>query len=122
MDCQFTTGPGGLPGNEDSGGLSSWYVWNACGLFPVCGQPVMLIGSPLFESAVFHLSGGDFSVRTEGNSHENVFVQEAFLNGQPIKRSWLKIGEFLKGGTLHLKMGNEPSDFGYHERPPSFSS
>ncbi|MFC7339028.1 glycoside hydrolase domain-containing protein [Haloferula chungangensis] len=121
MDCQFTTGPGGLPGNEDSGGLSSWYVWNACGLFPVCGQPVMLIGSPLFRKATLHLSEGDFTVIAEGNSRENVFIQEAHLNGRPIKRSWLKMDEFLKGGTLLLKMGDEPSEFGTLERPPSFS-
>ncbi|MEO0416070.1 MAG: glycoside hydrolase domain-containing protein, partial [Verrucomicrobiota bacterium] len=29
LDYQFTTGRGGLPGNDDSGGLSSWYVWSA---------------------------------------------------------------------------------------------
>jgi putative alpha-1,2-mannosidase len=121
MDCQFTTGPGGLPGNDDSGGLSSWYVWSACGLFPVCGQPVMLIGSPLFERAVFHLPGGDFTVVAEGNSRENVFVQEASLNGQPIQRSWLSMEEFLGGGTLVLRMGDEASDFGSTGRPPSFS-
>ncbi|MGB6220969.1 glycoside hydrolase domain-containing protein [Haloferula sp.] len=121
MDCQFATGPGGLPGNDDSGGLSSWYVWNACGLFPVCGQPVMLIGSPLFERATFHLPGGDFTVVAEENSRENVFVREAILNGVPIRRSWLKMEEFLTGGTLVLTMGSEASEFGVTERPPSFS-
>ena len=122
MDHQFTTGPGGLPGNDDSGGLSSWFVWNATGLFPVCGQPVMLIGSPLFERAVFHLPGGDFTIEAEDNSTENVFIQEAFLNGEPIDRSWLKIEEFQQGGLLLLKMGGEPSAFAMNSRPPSFPS
>ena len=120
MDCQFTTGRGGLPGNDDSGGLSSWYVWNAMGLFPVCGQPVMLIGSPLFDRAVFHLPEGDFVVEAERQSTENVFIQEASLNGVMIDRAWLKIEEFQKGGVLHLKMGPEPSAFAKKSRPPSF--
>ncbi len=41
----FTTGRGGAPGNVDSGGLTSCYLWNALGLFPATGLPYMLIGS-----------------------------------------------------------------------------
>ncbi|MBK1881242.1 glycoside hydrolase family 92 protein [Luteolibacter pohnpeiensis] len=122
MDHQFTIGPGGLPGNEDSGGLSSWYVWNAIGLFPVCGQPLMLIGSPLFDAAKIQLPDGEFTILVEGNSRENVFIQKAVLNGDEIGRSWLKIGELCGGGCLHLTMGPEPSEFGMKERPPSFFS
>ena len=39
---QFGTGRGGLPGNDDSGGLSSWFVWASLGLFPVAGQNLFL--------------------------------------------------------------------------------
>jgi putative alpha-1,2-mannosidase len=120
MQCQFTTGSGGLPGNDDSGGISSWFVWSACGIFPVTGQPVMLIGSPLFQTAVFHLPGGDFTVEAEGNSEENIFVKQAFLNGVEINRSYLKMAEFREGGKLRLVMGAESSDFGNEGRPPSF--
>ena len=120
MQCQFTTGRGGLPGNEDSGALSSWYVWNATGLFPVTGQPVMLIGSPIFRRALYRLKAGDFVVETDRNSDENLFVQEATLNGRPLARAWLKMEEFLGGGCLRLTMGPEPSTFGTRELPPSF--
>ena len=81
----------------------------------------MLIGSPLFEKATIHLPGGPFTVVAEGNSRENVFVKEAYLNGAPIQRSWLKMEEFVGGGELLLKMSDEPSDFGVTGRPPSFS-
>lgn len=120
MDCQFTTGPGGLPGNDDSGGLSSWFVWSACGLFPVTGQPVMLIGSPLFEKATLHLPTGDFTIIAENNGPENVYIHSATLNGTPHHRAWLHLHEFQNGGTLHLKMADTPNDFGTTERPPSF--
>jgi putative alpha-1,2-mannosidase len=80
----------------------------------------MLIGSPLFEKTVMHLPGGDFTVEAEGNSEECVFVQKAYLNDVEIYRSYLKMNEFSEGGTLRLVMGEEPSDFGNIQRPPSF--
>ncbi|MCH7228429.1 glycoside hydrolase domain-containing protein [Haloferula sp. A504] len=120
MDCQFTTGPGGLPGNDDSGGLSSWFVWSAAGLFPVCGQPVMLIGSPLFRRATWHLPGGDFSVVAEGNGPNRFQVRSAFLNGEPLDRCWLKMEEFLGGGELRLEMDEESHGFAAESRPPSY--
>ncbi len=121
MDCQFTTGPGGLPGNDDSGGLSSWLVWSATGLFPVCGQPVMLIGSPWFERATYHLPGGDFTVVADGNGPERFHVRKAFLNGEPLDRCWLKMEEFLGGGELRLEMDGNPHGFAADSRPPSYS-
>lgn len=122
LDCEFNTGRGGLPGNDDSGGLSSWLVWSATGLFPVCGQPVMLIGSPWFDRACFHLPGGDFTVIAEGNGPECFQIQKAFLNGEPIDRCWLKIEEFLGGGELELVMGEDPGGFAADGRPPSYQS
>ena len=120
MDCQFTTGPGGLPGNDDSGGLSSWFVWSACGVFPVTGQPVMLLGSPLFPKATFHLPNGEFTITTTDHGPEHIHIRAATLNGAPIHRAWLKIEEFQNGGHLHLKMAEHPTGFGSTERPPSF--
>jgi chitodextrinase len=35
MQYQFAPGPNGLPGNNDSGATSSWYVLNAIGEFPL---------------------------------------------------------------------------------------
>ena len=43
----FGLGRGGLPGNDDSGGLSSWYVWASLGLFPVAGQSLYLLNAPV---------------------------------------------------------------------------
>jgi putative alpha-1,2-mannosidase len=120
MRYMFTTGRGGLPGNNDSGGLTSCYLWNAIGLFPVTGQPVFLIGSPLFPRAVLDLPGGSFVVEATATSTENLHVQRARLNGTAIDRAYLTVDEVLRGGTLRLDMGAQPSDWGRRERPPSF--
>ena len=49
LDGAFGIGRGGLPGNDDSGGLSSWYVWASLGLFPVAGQSLFLVNAPSFD-------------------------------------------------------------------------
>ncbi|MDB3939985.1 glycoside hydrolase family 92 protein [Verrucomicrobiales bacterium] len=120
MKYQFTTGRGGLPGNDDSGGLSSWYVWSAVGLFPVTGLPIMLIGSPIFDKATLHLLGGDFTVIAENQGPDNFYVQSAELNGQQLDRCYLKISEFAAEATLKLTMGPQPSEWATATRPPSF--
>ncbi len=117
---QFTTGRGGLPGNDDSGGLSSWYVWSALGLFPVTGIPVMLIGSPYFGGARIRMRGGEFRIVARNQAPEHPFVQAAWLNGNPLDRCYLKLTEFNPEAELHLEMGPEPSDWSQKSRPPSF--
>ncbi|MEU8833783.1 glycoside hydrolase domain-containing protein [Streptomyces sp900116325] len=34
LDTVYGTGPGGLPGNDDLGTMSAWYVVSASGLYP----------------------------------------------------------------------------------------
>ena len=108
MSHQYATGHGGLPGNDDSGGLSSWYVWNAIGLFPVSGQDLYVIGSPLFKSSTLRVRGGEFTVEAPETSDENICVQSAELNGKPLSHAWIRVGDVAAGGRLVLKMGPRP--------------
>jgi len=49
MDVWYGDGPLGIPGDDDGGETSSWYVLSALGFYPVCpGSPVYEIGSPIF--------------------------------------------------------------------------
>ncbi len=120
MEYRFNPGRGGLPGNDDSGAMSSWYVWNAIGLFPVVGQKVLLIGSPLFEEVTLHLSDGPFTINAINNSSQNIYVQSARLNGLALNRPFINIDELYNGGELVLEMGPEPSSWGSETPPPSF--
>jgi putative alpha-1,2-mannosidase len=120
MRYQYTTGRGGLPGNDDSGALSSWYVWNAIGLFPVAGQDVFLIGSPIFERATIALSRGTLTIETKDNSPRNLYVRSAALNGQAIDRAYVRYAEIAGGGTLTLDMAPEPTAWGRTDLPPSY--
>ena len=51
VNTLFTTGSGGLPGNDDLGETSSWYVFAALGMYPQTpGTANLALASPLFPS------------------------------------------------------------------------
>ncbi|QJE96599.1 GH92 family glycosyl hydrolase [Luteolibacter luteus] len=101
----------GMVGDEDTGQMSAWYVFNAAGLYPFCpGTPYYLIGSPLFEETTIRFPGDkSFTVRARGNSPENRYIQSAKLNGQPFTKTWLPHEIITAGGTLEFVMGSEPN-------------
>ncbi|WP_127935670.1 glycoside hydrolase domain-containing protein [Nonomuraea polychroma] len=133
LTWQFGTGPGGLPGNDDSGGLSSWYVWASLGLFPIAGQNLFLINAPAFERAVLGAGGNEFVIETSGHRETPIgvdgidrdppaqYVQSATLNGKPLHATHLSAATVHRGGRLHLRLGPEPSAWGRGIRPPSLS-
>ena len=109
MRYQFTVGDGGLPGNDDSGGLSSWYVWNALGLFPLSGQDSYIIGSPLFVESTVRFGRGTLRILARDSSDANIYVAAATLNGKPLRTCLVPIDEIEAGGTLELDMSPAPT-------------
>ena len=119
MRSEYKTGRAGLPGNDDAGTMSSWYVWCAVGLYPNAGQNFYYIGSPVFTHSTIDLGGGRaFAIEAAGASAENVYVQSATLDGRPLGRAWLTHAEVARGGRLVLSMGREPTRWGGANRPP----
>jgi putative alpha-1,2-mannosidase len=112
MEQKFTGGPGGIPGNDDLGSMSSWFVFSAMGFYPVAvGAPVYEIGSPLFKKLKIKLEGDkSLTISAPGNSSKSLYVQQLELNGQKLNRLFLQQDEIAKGGTVHFTMGNEPAE------------
>lgn len=105
-------------GDEDQGQMSAWFVMASLGLFQTDGgtrvDPIYEVGSPMFEKAVIDLGqqfgrGKTFTIEAKNTSRKNVYIQNATLNGQPLKNFWFKASDLLKGGSLVLEMGPEPN-------------
>ena len=114
MREQYGDAADGLCGNEDVGQMSSWYVLSSLGLYQV--EPAggkYIIGSPLFDEATISV-GQDktFTIRTQHNSDENLYVQRVRLNGKPYTKSYVTYQDLANGGTLELVMGPRPSRWG----------
>ena len=118
--ASFHTGKKGLPGNDDSGAMSSWYVFSAMGIFPNAGQDVYLIGRPTVQEVTLHLAAGKtFVIETRNLSPENACVVSATLNGRPLDRAWLRHAELAPGGRLVLTMAEKPGSWPTGNPPPS---
>jgi predicted alpha-1,2-mannosidase len=126
MDVWYGDGPLGIPGDDDGGETSSWYVLSALGFYPVCpGSPVYEIGSPLFPKTIIRLAPGKlFTILANHVSARNKFIQSAELNGKPLDRPWFPHAAIANGGTLVLEMGDRPNTkWGSRQEdaPPSMS-
>jgi predicted alpha-1,2-mannosidase len=116
----YHAGPNGLPGNDDSGAMSSWYAFGQMGIFPNAGQNVYLIGSPAYQQTTIHLAGGkDFIIEARNLSAENIYVVAATLNGRSLDRAWLRHREIAVGGRLVLTMSKTPGHWAERDLPPS---
>ncbi|MFO0664113.1 MAG: GH92 family glycosyl hydrolase [Polyangiaceae bacterium] len=58
----FGDGPDGLPGNDDGGTMSAFYIFSALGFYPIAGTDAYVLGSPLFPKATLTTPRGTVSV------------------------------------------------------------
>jgi len=106
--------PDRLPGDEDNGEMSAWYILSALGLYPLCpGHPSYVLGSPLFPAAHLALPGGKtLTVRatTEAGKPlaECPYVHSVTWNGEPWTRLWISHGDLVAGGELHFHLSDTP--------------
>ncbi len=102
LDSLYAPTPEGLPGNEDCGQMSAWFVMSALGLYPVTpGLPQYAVGTPLFDRAVVKLPAGRRLTIT-ANPSAGPYVSELRLNGRPY--SMLSIGHATLVPTYSLVM------------------
>ncbi|HWW02804.1 MAG TPA: GH92 family glycosyl hydrolase [Candidatus Acidoferrum sp.] len=122
----FTNTPGGLPGNDDAGALSSWYVFSALGLYPIIpGVGGFVLGSPLFQSATINLENGQqINIQGINASAQNCYVQSLTLNGVATTSLWLPFSAIRNGANLVATLGSAPSTWGTApaDSPPSFDN
>ncbi|MCJ2184681.1 glycoside hydrolase family 92 protein [Novosphingobium sp. 1949] len=88
--------------DDDEGGMSSWYVWGALGLYPlVPGKPFYAVTAPAFGHASLDLGGGRKlvieRVGPAGGSMDHIAWNGTRLAGFTIDHARL-----VKGGTLRV--------------------
>ncbi|MDD7886881.1 GH92 family glycosyl hydrolase [Flavivirga sp. 57AJ16] len=112
LEEQYKNEPNGHCGNEDCGQMSSWYIFNSLGFYPVNpAQGIYHIGIPLFEKSSIQLPNNKtFRITAINFSDENKFVKKVSLNGKPLKRAYITHKEIINGGVLEFIMSRTPND------------
>jgi predicted alpha-1,2-mannosidase len=124
LEKAFSDTRGGIPGNDDSGAMSSWLIFSTLGFFPVAGQDIYLISTPSIPDASLDLGNGKkFHIIAKNLDGQglNRYVQSATLNGADLPNSWFRHAQIKDGATLVLTMGSAPSNWGRAVPPPSMS-
>jgi predicted alpha-1,2-mannosidase len=110
------------PGDDDSGAMSSWYIFSKIGFFPVAGQDIYLINGPSYKKVTLQMENGK-KIEIFGNnaSPENQYVESVTLNGKQIAKSWFKHGEIKNGAKFYFDMSPVPTKWGFDAPvPPSY--
>jgi predicted alpha-1,2-mannosidase len=123
LEANFHAGRSGIPGNDDSGAMSSWYAFGKMGIYPNAGQDVYVIGSPAYPEMSIHLANGKvFTIEAKNVSAENRYIERAEWDGQPYNKVWFRHADIERGGRLVLTMSAKPSSWGSGSVPPSLSA
>lgn len=111
MDKLYTPNADGLCGDEDNGQTSAWYVFSAMGFYPVApGTGEYALGSPLFKKITLTLENGKkFVIQADQNNDQNVYIQNANLNGSTHLKNYITHKQITQGGKLTFRMGNKPN-------------
>ncbi|NOY93141.1 MAG: glycoside hydrolase family 92 protein [Deltaproteobacteria bacterium] len=112
MDTLYHDAPDGLPGNDDSGTLSAWYVFSALGFFPLAATPDYLVGSPRFTKSTLRLAGGDVVIEAPESAESAIFINAASLDDAPLTQARFRRDAFAGAATLRLEMSGVAGDWG----------
>ncbi|KOV69225.1 GH92 family glycosyl hydrolase [Streptomyces sp. MMG1121] len=119
----WSTDPGGIPGNDDLGAMSSWYVFSALGMYPqVPSRAELVLASPLFERVeISRPQGNDISVHASGAAAGAPYVRSLKVDGRTSDRPWLPASFVRDGGRLDYTLSATPDHgWGAGSPPPSF--
>lgn len=125
INSLWTDTPYGIPGNDDMGEMSSWYIWAALGMYPeIPGRAELVLGSPLFPEIRIHRPSGDIVIKATGASAATPYVQSLRVNGQEWNKPWLPESFVGNGGTLEYTLSSTPNAAWGSDpaaAPPSFA-
>jgi predicted alpha-1,2-mannosidase len=113
MEKYYRDTPDGIPGNDDCGTMSAWYLFSALGFYPVCpGSGRYELGSPLFQQVEVRLNtrvypGPKLLLKTINNSARNVYIHSIKMDGMEFKKTWVKHDDLVYGKTLVFQMTGE---------------
>jgi len=103
----YRNAPDGLPGNDDLGSMSSWYVFSALGFYPaIPGTADLALGSPMFPQAVVHLPNGrTLTLNAPAATVTALYIQSMTVNAAAWNRAYLPAALLTDGAAVDFALG-----------------
>ncbi|AMM21515.1 hypothetical protein AX769_16925 [Frondihabitans sp. PAMC 28766] len=131
QETLYTNTPGGIPGNDDMGEMSAWYVMSALGLYPTtAGGNFDVLTTPLFPAAQVQVGaygrtqGGTLKISAPGTSMSNRYVATATVNGRSSDKAWVSQADIAHGGSIAYTLSTAPTRWATNAKdaPPSIDT
>ena len=110
----YHNAPNGVPGNEDTGTMSTWAIFSMLGFYPACpGDVNFVLTSPTFDRVTIQLDPkfypqGQLVIEAEHPTDESIYIQRVEANGKRLKGYTISHDELMNAGTLRFTLGEEP--------------
>jgi predicted alpha-1,2-mannosidase len=126
LDTLWKPTPDGIPGQDDLGAMSAWYVWSTIGLYPQYpGRAELLLVAPLFSKVVIHRANGVvMTINAPEANDATPYVQSLEVNGAASTKAWLPESFVSAGGQLDFTLGSQANTAwgaAAADAPPSFA-
>ena len=106
----YTDKPDGIPGNEDTGTMSSWAIFSMMGLYPDNpGSPYYTLTTPVFDKVTLHLDprfypNGDITITTDRKSADQTYIKEMTIGGKKLSSFRISHKQLVEGKNLEMKL------------------
>ncbi|MEM9324465.1 MAG: GH92 family glycosyl hydrolase [Bacteroidota bacterium] len=105
----------GIPGNDDTGALSTWLLYAMMGFYPVCpGEMDYALSTPIFDQVTVTLNpdyyaGEKLVIVKEETGDGADFISQVKWNGAVNPGYFISHEELVKGGRLEFVVSEEPA-------------
>ena len=108
----YHNAPNGVPGNEDTGTMSTWAIFSMMGFYPACpGDVNFVLTSPTFDKVTIHLDKkfypkGDLVIEADRKNAEAVYIQDVTAGGKKLNGYTISQDELVNAGTIHYNLSD----------------
>ena len=101
LDDHYSTAPDGIPGNDDTGTMSTWAVFSMLGIYPDCpGEPYYTLTTPRFDKIEIETQHGTLKITAEGKGD---YIGGIKLGGKCINKYRISHDELIRAKELNIK-------------------
>lgn len=101
-DRIYGDGPDGLPGNDDGGTMSAWWLFSSVGIYPLAGTDRYWLGVPAFDRVEIDMDGGTLTIESAGTGPGGTVVRGVTLDGETMTSEVTHAA--LPGATLVFEL------------------
>ncbi|MEG1544393.1 MAG: GH92 family glycosyl hydrolase, partial [Tannerellaceae bacterium] len=106
----YHNAPNGLPGNDDTGTMSTWAIFSMMGFYPACpGDMNYVLTSPTFDKVTISLDSkyypkGELVINAPHATPDDIYIRQITAGGKKLSGYTLSQEALINAGTLDFQL------------------